>query len=278
MNATKWTYFAALGVGLLFTSCEAFFEDLEEDLQPVVDFVEDITEIQQGLEDAMTLSEDAITVTLEDGSTGYLVGDCAIVTNDADNNRLIIDFGTEACEGLGDEMRSGKIVIDYIDEEDPEAYSYSVDFQDYQISGNTFEGMLTVNKLHRNSNGKLEFSEVVEDARVTLASGKWYAWDSDRRRTMVNGEGTQNVMDDVFQIRGSFEGSDSDGNQFTTNISTPITFMRSCWENGIVYPSLGRTRITMTDKPATTIDWGLGFCDKRVNIFQYNKWLILDLR
>jgi len=277
MTITKWSYFSVLIAGLFLTSCEGFFDDLEEDLQPVVDFIEDITEIQEGLEDAMTLSEDAITVTLDDGSTGYLVGECAIVTNDEAQDRLTIDFGDEPCEGLNGKMRSGMIIINYIDETDEDSYSYSIDFERYTVDGNEFDGLLDVAMLHRNENGKLEFSETVTDARITLASGKWYGWSSERMRTMTNGDNTPNVMDDVYQITGNFNGQDSDGNVFSTDIKRPITFLRACWEEGIIYPSTGRTRIEMTGKPATVVDWGLGFCNKTVNILQWNKWLVVEL-
>ena len=277
MKITKWSYFSVLALGLFLTSCEGIFEDIQEDIQPVVDFIEDITEIQEGLEDAMTLSEDALTVTLEDGSTGYLAGDCAIVTHEVESKRLTIDFGTESCVGLNGFERSGKIVISYLDELTLDEYTYSIDFQDYSVSGNTFEGLLSVDMLHFNEQGKPEFSETVEDARITLANGKWYAWESERNRTMTNGHMSGGVMDDTYQITGTFNGTDSDGNIFSTDIKQPVTFMRACWEEGIIYPSKGRTRIEMTGKPATVIDWGLGFCNKRVNILQYNKWLILDL-
>lgn len=279
MTATKWSYLSVLALGLLFTSCEAFFEELEEELQPVVDFVEDLSEIQQGLEDAMTLAEDAITITMEDGTTGYLAGECAVVTNDVNQDILTIDFGADGCVGLSDMERSGSIIINYLDEEDPDGYSYSIDFQTYKVGGNTFEGKLTIDNLHRNDDNQLEFGETIENARVTLANGKWYAWDSERSRKMVLGDQTEQVMDDVFQIDGSFDGRDHEGNQFTAAIVNPITFSRACIEeSNIFYPSRGRTRYTLTDKPTTIVDWGLGFCDKRVNLFQNNKWLIVDLK
>lgn len=266
-----------LAAGLALTSCEDLFNDIEEDLQPVVDFVEDISEIQEGLEDAMALSEDAITITLEDGSTGYLAGECAVITNDTEANKLTIDFGSEPCTGLNGLERSGRIIINYIADDDPGAYSYSVEFLEYSVNGNKFDGLLTVNTLHRNNDGKLEFSETVERARITLASGKWYSWDSERVRLMQTGDQTPNVMDDSCTITGFINGRDSDGNEFSSDIKRPITFLRACWEEGIIYPSSGRTRIEMTGKPATVVDWGIGLCNKTVNIQQYNKWLIIEL-
>ena len=276
ITVTKLTYFAALAAGLFLTSCE-LFEDIQEDVQPVVDFIEDITEIQEGLEDAMTLSEDALTITLDDGTAGYLVGVCATVTNDPEADILRIDFGSEPCEGVDGKKRAGTIIINYIDEEDAEAYSYSIDFEDYEIDENTYEGRLTVDLLHRNEDGKLEFSEKVEDARMTFANATWYEWNSERTRTMINGESSSDVKDDVFQITGFFEGRDNEGNEFNSEVKRPITFFRSCWEEGIIYPSSGRTRVEMTGKPATDVDWGLGFCNKVVNILQFDKWLILEL-
>ena len=277
VSITKWTYFSAIIAGLFFTSCEGLIQDIQEELQPVVDFIEDISEIQEGLEDAMALSEDALTITLADGSTGYLVGECAVVTHDENNQLLTIDMGTATCTGLNGMERSGKIVINYIDEEDPDAYSYSIDFQNYTIGGNTIEGLLTMNKLHRNDDGKLEFSEKVENAKITLSNGKWYSWNSERTREMKNGENTDNVNDDVFQIAGFFEGVDNEGNVFKSTTEVPITFLRTCWEQGIIYPAIGKTRIEMTGKPTTKIDWGVG-CNKRVNILQQGNWLNVELR
>jgi hypothetical protein len=215
---------------------------------------------------------------LDDGSTGYLVGECAVVTHDEILKILTLDFGTEPCEGLNGFERSGKIVINYVDEWSENEFTYSIDFQDYMIRGNKFEGLLTVAMLHMNENGKPEFSETVQDAKITLANGKWYAWDSERVRKMTNGFETASVMDDIYEITGNFDGRDHEDKIFSTEIKQPITFSRACWEEGIIYPSKGRTRVEMTGKPATVIDWGLGFCNKRVNIFQYNKWLVLDLK
>lgn len=277
VRATQWSYVALLIGGAALTSCEGFIQDIEENVQPVVDFIQDIEEIQEGLEDAMTLSEDAITITLDDGSTGYLVGDCGVVTNDTYTDRLILDFGDEPCQGLNGKTRSGKIVVHYIDEEDPDAYSYSVDFQSYTVDGNTFDGLLEVDMIHRNAQNRLEFSETVTDARITLANGTWYQWSSERVREMTGGQGTPGVIDDIFQITGYVSGQDSNGKTFNSEIKQPITFRRACWEEGIIYPSSGRTRVEMTGKPATVIDWGLGFCNKTVNILQWNKWLVVEL-
>ena len=145
------------------------------------------------------------------------------------------------------------------------------------IGQNQIEGKLTIEKLNRNDAGKLEFSEKVENAKITFSNGTWYQWDSERTREMINGEGTDNVNDDVFQITGYFHGSNDQGGEFNTDIEVPITFFRTCWEQGVVYPAVGRTRITMTGKPATKIDWGLG-CNKRVNILQNGNWANIELR
>lgn len=268
----KWSLLTVLILGMVNTSCDM----VEEQLQPVVDFIQDISEITEGLEDAMTLAEDALTITQADGSTGYLVGECAVVTNDANANLLTIDMGTQLCAGLNGVSRSGKILINYIDEENPEAFSYSIDFVDYKVGGNTIEGKLTMNKLHRNDAGKLEFSEKVENAKITLSNGKFYTWNSERVREMVNGENTPNVRDDIFTITGFFEGKDNEGSVFKTTIQTPITFFRDCWEKGIGYPAIGKTRIEMTGNPTTVVDWGVG-CNKRVNILQQGKWLNIEL-
>ena len=268
----KWSLLTVFILSMVNTSCDM----VEEQLQPVVDFIQDISEITEGLEDAMALAEDALTITQADGSTGYLVGECAVVTNDANANLLTIDMGAQSCIGLNGVARSGKILINYIDEENPEAFSYSIDFVDYQVGGNTIEGKLTMNKLHRNDDGKLEFSEKVENAKITLSNGKFYTWNSERVREMVNGENTPNVRDDIFTITGFFEGKDNEGSVFKTNIQTPITFFRDCWEKGIGYPAIGKTRIEMTGNPTTVIDWGVG-CNKRVNILQQGKWLNIEL-
>lgn len=268
----KYTLMTIFALSFVNTSCDG----IEQQLQPVVDFVEDITEIGEGLEDAMTLAEDAITITQADGSTGYLVGECAVVTNDAANNVLTIDMGNANCVGLNNVARSGKITINYIDDNDPDAYSYSIDFSNYKIGGNTIEGKLTLNKIHRNSDGKLEFSEKVENAKITLSNGNYYTWNSERVREMVNGEGTPSVKDDVFVINGFFEGQDQNGKVFSTKIEQPITFFRECWDKGVVYPSLGQTKVKMTGNPTTTINWGIG-CNKRVNILQNNNWLNIEL-
>ena len=118
VTMTKWGYLSVLFVGVLTTSCE-----FAENIAPVVEFVEDIAEIHEGLEDAMAVSEDALTITLADGSTGYLVGECAVVTNNEVDNILTIDMGSTGCTGLNGLQRSGKMIINYLDEEDPEAYS-----------------------------------------------------------------------------------------------------------------------------------------------------------
>lgn len=268
----KYSFLSVCFLGLIGTSCDL----VEEQLRPVIDFVEDIAEIGEGLEDAMTLAEDALTITQNDGTTGYLVGECATVTHDEDAKILTIDMGTESCTGLNNIARSGKIVINYIDVDDPEAFSYSIDFIDYKIGENQIEGKLTIDKLNRNDDGKLEFSEKVENAKITLSDGQFYKWSSERTREMVNGEGTANVRDDVFVIKGFFEGEDDDGVVFRTQIESPITFFRECWEQGIIYPAIGKTRFTMTDKPSTLLDWGLG-CNKRVNLLQNGKWLNVEL-
>ncbi len=269
----KYSFFTVLILGMIGTSCDL----VEEQLRPIIDFVEDIAEIGEGMEDAMTLAEDALTITQTDGSTGYLVGECATVVHDELTNTLTIDLGTEPCTGLNGIARSGKIVIKYEDITDTVGFSYSIDFIDYKIAENQIEGKLTIEKLNRNDANNVEFSEKVEDAKITLSDGQFYKWNSERTREMINGRGTANVRDDVFVINGFFEGEDDEGVVFRTQIERPITFFRECWEQGIIYPSIGRTRFTMTDKPSTLLDWGLG-CNKRVNIMQNGNWANIELR
>ena len=268
-------YLLALVALISFSGCEAI---IKEKMEPTFELIEDLSEIQSDIEDAMTLSEDAVTITLNDGSTGYLVGECGVVTNDTTSQELTINLGQDSCRGLDDKERSGIIKVKYIDKTNPDDYQYSIDFQNYMVNGNLIKGKLTVNTTHRNQDGHLELSEVIEGGEIILKNGNTYTWSSERTREWVLGENTPSTHDDVFTISGFSKGGNENGTTFNYKIVRPLTFSRECWKQGIVYPIAGRTTVQMSGQPNRIIDWGLLICNKVVNVSQNGQLFILELK
>ncbi|MDP2722880.1 MAG: hypothetical protein Q8O72_08990 [Bacteroidales bacterium] len=219
-------------------------------------------------DDVVQMAKEAIDSTMQQAlsPTSLSVGSCATVSIDTANTLITIDFGTAGCTGIDNRIRSGKIYVDYIGNYREPNSSITITFENFATNGNAVSGSISYYTLSRNADGNLSFVTNIKNGVIELTNGTTIKYNTTRTFVWVSGEQTGELFDDVFQIIGDSDGSNSNGITFTMHIIEPITFKSSCWQEYIFYPVSGLKQITPNNLGTHTVNFGDGSCDKEVTL------------
>src|SRR5690606_13396823 len=115
--------------------------------------------------------------------------------------RLTVDFGPVECLCTDGRYRKGQIIVTYNGKYLDSAGVHHFETKDYYVDGNQVLGNSTVTNMGHNAYGdpffKIEASgSVVFPNNGGTISGQW-----ERTRTMVEGDETPYISDDVYNIR-----------------------------------------------------------------------------
>jgi len=180
---------------------------------------------------------------------------------------ITIDFGT-SCTGNDGRIRSGKIIgvlsAPYIDSASvltitPDSYHEIINGTDYAVQGTE-----VITNLGHNQLGHPVFSAVTTNGVLTFSSGSIY-WASTRQNEWIQGYDTWfNVLDDIYLVTGSANGTNSNGETFQIDITAPLKVDLTC-----PYIESGTLAITTQANPVITVDYGNGACDNIVVVTCY---------
>ncbi|MCF8347702.1 MAG: hypothetical protein K9G61_02705 [Bacteroidales bacterium] len=261
------TSLIALGI-ILTVSCKK-----DKSVLPDVEIIDTQTTQDESMaestfDDVVQMAKEAIDSTMQQAisPTSLSIGSCATVSIDTTNTLITIDFGTSGCVGADNRTRTGKIIVDYLGNYREPNSSITITFDDFTTNGNRVSGKVSYFTLSRNANGNLSFVTNIKDGELELADGTTIKYNTTRTFVWLNGEQSGDPFDDVFQIIGDSDGSNSNGISFTMHITEPITFKASCWEQFIFYPVSGVKQITPGNLGTRTVNFGDGSCDKEVTI------------
>jgi hypothetical protein len=207
---------------------------------------------------------DGIFTGQANGITGDLVAQpttrCFTVTVDPMDRGVFpktvtVDFGT-GCETRG-HLRKGKIVTVYTGRLHIPGNKAITTFINYSIDDFKIEGKHTLENTTQPGGNQRSFTATVENARITnILSGNWRSWNSIRKSTQVEGNGTPFFpVDDVFSITGNRNGENSRGIRWSSEVSEPLIRKFICRQivKGVVKISVNNT--------VGTLDFGDGTCD-----------------
>jgi hypothetical protein len=173
---------------------------------------------------------------------------------------VTIDFGS-GCEVKG-HLRKGKIITVYSGRLHVPGNKAVTTFDNYSIDSFKIEGKHTVQNTTSPGSNQRSFSTTVENARITnINNGNWCSWNSNRKMTQVEGNGTPFFpRDDIFSITGSRSVACSNGKNWTSEITEPLLKKFTCkWiVKGVVKISLNKT--------VGLLDFGDGSCDNKATI------------
>ena len=128
---------------------------------------------------------------------------------------------------------------------------------DYQVLGSR---IVTNNGLNANNN--LSFGVVVDGSVIKPNGGGTITWMSTQTREWVDGDSTLlNWTDDVWEITGNGNGTNTAAEAFTVTITTPLRVQLNC-----KWITKGVLNFTPQGLDTRVIDYGTGTCDGTMTV------------
>lgn len=173
---------------------------------------------------------------------------------------IVVDFGTSNCLGTDGRYRRGKININTTGWYRDSSTVITVTPENYYVNENKVRGTKTITNQGHNTAGHLIFKINISNASVTTSEGL-ISWESLRYREWTEGESTVlNPWDDVYQITGTADGTNVEGEQFNVTILTPLRIKVGCR-----WITAGALKLTSGDTEII-VDYGNGACDANAKV------------
>jgi hypothetical protein len=258
----------AIASASLFSSCKKKDkEEKDSDVNSAID---------QSL--ASTTVNDMTSIADEAGKTysvssfrtadaeGLLSASCATVTLDtlAAAKTITVNFGATNCVCNDGRTRRGALVLSFTGHYRDSLTVITVTPQNYYVNDNQVNGSKTITNKGHNSAHHLVY-EINANITIQKANnGGTITWQSNRQREWVSGESTLVWSDDMYSITGSASGTSSNGNTFTSNITTALVrnMAFGCRRNFVS----GVLEHTPGGKATRYIDFGNGSCDNDATV------------
>ena len=191
------------------------------------------------------------------------IPDCVTITVVAQQNyrEVTLDFGTEGCVVNG-HLIQGQIVFDYT--RNPEAQQIMVNYNliDFYFDAKNVIASRSILKELSNDNGNPQFTH---DLSITVIwpNGVQASREGSRIREWVEGFGSGNFSDNVFEITGDWTATFVNGNTHTYEVITPLRREVIC-----AYFVSGSFDVQRTNFGGV-FDFGEGECDNQAT-FTFN--------
>lgn len=175
-------------------------------------------------------------------------------------NTLTIDFGSGCTDAYGI-TRSGKIIATLTKPMISVGSVTSITLENFKRNGKAITGTKTITNNGLNSSGHPVFGIEILNASVETADGI-VSWNSSRTREWTEGYITPlNYLDDVYNITGTASGTNTKGNKFEVEITSPLQIELSC-----AHITKGVIELTPEDSKTRTLDYGNGDCDDKATL------------
>lgn len=248
-----FTFFSS---SLLFTTCKKDTVSAEEELTNVSvddaladDLFDDITNQAEVYGDA--------------SKSGFEKGACnpEITKSGLKFPRTItINFGTEGCEGRYGHIRKGKIIINETGSRIMPGSVSTFTLENYYVDDFKIEGTRTVTNLSDSTAVKIGI--VLTGGKITTPEAKVITRNASSEHILISGKDTPlNIWDDKWSVTGVANGLSRAGKEYTTLISEPLVFDRSC--------KFKLTKGTVTinsDSHVIIVNYGTGSCDNEKEV------------
>jgi hypothetical protein len=184
---------------------------------------------------------------------------CVTVTVDTVSSprKIIIDFGATNCLCIDGRNRRGKIIATYSGKYKDSGTVIGISLDNYFVNDNQIKGTKTITNKGKNGQGNLVY-EVDVNGQVVKANNKGtITWISLRQREWMAGANTPlYILDDVYGITGTANGTNASGNAYAITITQALVRKMNCkwFESGIV-------TLVPEGLPAVTLNYGSSGCD-----------------
>jgi len=262
---TKIFFMLAAIVMLSFSSCK---KDMALIDQASIDLADDEAVTDAVFEDIFNTADNA-TIILDqmvksgDSKSEIMSSDsCPVITviHPATGiwpKLVTVDYGT-GCEGLNENVRKGKILIEVTGPRLTVGSKRTVTFADYFFNEIKVEGTKVMENKGKNSNGNLIISIKLSGGKMTLPDGKTIERSFDHQREWTAGLLTRNIWDDECLITGTASGKNINGVTYTNTIITALQWKRACR-----FIVAGVVKIEREGSEPVEINYGTGECDAK---------------
>lgn len=193
-------------------------------------------------------------------TTAYIPG-CAVVSRNPDTRTITLDFGTGCTDARGN-VRTGKIIITRSGRYFQTGSTTTTTLENYTINTIQVAGTRTVTNV-TGSDGIPKFSVTLSGGRVTWPDGTFATREVDHLRTWIR---ATNPLNDEWHVSGTASGVNRQGQELSSTITEALVIKLACQSEGVFVPVQGSQTITRPEKPALTLDWGNGACDREVTV------------
>ncbi len=265
MKTKLFLTIAALAL-FTFNSCmkdEALLE------QTTVDLADDEAVSDAVFEDVFNTADNA-TIILDqmigkgtDSEAEIIIADSCpviIITRPTANQWpkiVTVDYGT-GCEGMNNNVRKGKILINVTGPRLVAGSKRTVTFQDYYFNDIKVEGTKVFENMGYNNNRNLVFSATLTGGKLTLPNNKFIERSFTHQREWTAGLLTRNIWDDECLITGSAAGKNINGVIYTNTIVTALQWKRVCQ-----FIVAGVVKLERNDALPVEMNYGTGECDAK---------------
>jgi hypothetical protein len=222
---------------------EAVFEDVFSTADNASIIAEDMAKGEDSKSGAEAVSDSCPAITV--ARPGYALWPKTIT----------VDYGT-GCEGLNENVRKGKIIIEVTGPRLQEGSKRTVTFVDYYFNDIKVEGTKVLETIGFNSSQHFVVSVTLTGGKLILPDGKTIERNVDHKREWIAGLSTRNIWDDECLVTGSASGADISGAEYSNTIMTALHWSRACR-----FILSGVVKIERGDAVPVMLDFGSGECD-----------------
>jgi len=239
---------------------EAIFEDVYSTADNASIIAEDMAKSEDSKSIAVVVTDSCPTITVtRPGSAVW-------------PKTITVDYGT-GCEGLNENVRKGKIIIELTGPRLQEGAKRTVTFVDYYFNDIKVEGTKVLETIGFNASQHFVVSVTLTGGKLILPDGKTIERTVDHEREWIAGLSTRNIWDDECLVTGSASGVDIAGVEYSNTIVTALHWTRACRfiVSGVVSIERGDTAPVM-------LDFGSGDCDARAVVSRGDESKEITLR
>lgn len=268
---TKSLLFGAFLALSLFIACDSS-EKVQDTTAVNGEEITVDSDIDGSIDDVANIADDQYQ--MQQGATSKTTGEirsilplCAKVTTALENGTYTktIDFGTEGCALPNGNVLKGKITISFSSNFNTLTRSITCVFVGFSHNNKHIEGTRSIMQELKSTDLLATLHPVstqIVDMTITV-DGKVYNRTGTRVREMIEGFGTPyNWEDNAFLVTGHHTTKFPNGNEITSTIKTPLSFVMSC---KLPFPVKGSVTIVKNDKEGL-LDYGNGECDDLATI------------
>lgn len=183
------------------------------------------------------------------------------VAHDAVNKVFRIDFGGEGA-WPGNVQRSGKMTIGYTDLRYVYGSKFKIVLEEFKLNQVSVEGDLTLTFLSKATPAVRKYEVALRNGRLTWPDSTFITRESVHHRTVLLGSLAKH---DEIKWEGVSSGVNRFGHPYTSVISDPVRFRKTCLVVGNVYPSSGAAESTMKGA-SVVIGYGDESCDNLADV------------